>query len=222
MGETVMKKHYLIIAALAAALACSKEPVNTELSFTATVGDAFTKTSLSDLGGGAYDIVWATSDQILITDDTNNAVYKPTTAAKQSPLSKYSGTDPVGPTYKAYYPSSFYNTSNKEFTLPEERTSYTTGAFVDFPMYAQSDNTDLQFKNVCGLLQLSLSGTGSEKIGKVVVTADEYLSGPMTITADGGAYKASLSSGSRLRFPIQPLCERTRKPVGCVPRAEGV
>ena len=197
MGETAMKKYYLIIAALAAALACSKEPVNTELSFTATAGDAFTKTSLSDLGGGAYDIVWATSDQILITDDTNNAVYKPTTAAKQSPLSRYSGTDPIGPTYKAYYPSSFYNTSNKEFTLPEERTSYTTGAFVDFPMYAQSDNTDLQFKNVCGLLQLSLSGTGSEKIGKVVVTADEYLSGPMTITADGGAYKASLSSGSK-------------------------
>lgn len=206
MEDAVMKKFVMIIAAFAAILACSKEPVMPvdenepvieELSFTATAGEAFTKTTLSDIGGGEYDVVWATSDQIQLTDGSINAIYKPTTAAKQSPLTKYSGTEPTGPTFYAYYPAGYYSTGTGEFTLPEDRTSYTTGAFVGFPMYAQSDNTDLQFKNVCGLLQLSLSGTGSEKIGKVVVSANEYLSGPMTITADGGAYKASLSSGSK-------------------------
>jgi hypothetical protein len=201
-----MKKYYLIIAAFAAILACSKEPVIPvdeqeavveELTFTATAGEAFTKTTLSDLGGGDYDIVWETSDQIRITDGTNNAVYKPTNAAKQSPLNLYSGTEPVGPTFYAYYPSSLYNTGTGVFTLPENRTSYATGAFKEFPMYAQSDNTDLQFKNVCGLLTLALSGDGDARIGKVVVTANEYLSGPMTITEDSGAYKASLASGSK-------------------------
>ena len=202
-----MKKYYLIIAALAAIMACSKEPVvpvndnetvTKELSFTAIAGEAFTKTTLSDLGGGEYDIVWETSDQLCITDGTNNAVYKPTTAAKQSPLTKYSGTEPVGPTFYAYYPSSLYNSGTGVFTLPETRSSYTTGAFKQFPMYAQSDNMELQFKNVCGLLKLSLSGaSSSDRIGKVVLTADEYLSGPMTITEDSGAYKASITSGNK-------------------------
>lgn len=202
-----MKKYYLIIAAFAAILACSKEPVipvdeketvGEELTFTATVGEAFTKTTLSDLGGGDYDIVWETSDQIRITDGTNNAVYMPESTAKQSPLTLYSGTEPVGPTFYAYYPSSLYNTGTGVFTLPETRSSYTTGAFKEFPMYAQSDNTDLQFKNVCGLLKLSLRGaSSSDRIGKVVVTANEYLSGPMTITEDSGAYKASITSGNK-------------------------
>lgn len=201
-----MKRFVLIIVAFAAIIACSKEiampiddnePASEELTFIATVGETFTKTTLSDLGGGGYDVVWATSDQIRITDGVNDAVYKPTTAATQSPLSKYSGTEPTGPTFYAYYPTDYFNTSTREFTLPEVRTSYTTGAFVGFPMYAQSDNTSLHFKNVCGLLQLSLSGTGSDKIGQVVVSANEYLSGPMTITEDSDAYKASLSSGAK-------------------------
>ncbi len=201
-----MKRLILMIAAFAAMVACSKEPVAPiddkepaaeGLTFIATVGETFTKTTLSDVGGGVYDVVWATSDQIRITDGTKDAVYKPTTAATQSPLSQYSGTEPTGPTFYAYYPSDFFNTTTRDFTLPETRESYTSGAFVGFPMYAQSDNTGLQFKNVCGLLQLSLSGAGSGKIGKVVVSANEYLSGPMTITEDSGAYKASLSSGSK-------------------------
>ena len=205
-GGSKMKKLFLIFAAFAAMVACSKEPVahidDAEpaaegLTFIASVGETFTKTTLSDVGGGLYDVVWATSDQIRITDGTNDAVYKPTAAASQSPLSKYLGTEPTGPTFYAYYPSDFFNTTTRDFTLPGTRESYTSGAFVGFPMYAQSDNSDLQFKNVCGFLQLSLSGTTSDKIGRVVVSANEYLAGPMTITEDSGAYKASLSSGSK-------------------------
>lgn len=200
-----MKKSLIIIAALVAFAACSKEPVspadngnNEALTFTASIDKNLTKTTLSDLGGGDYDIVWQTTDQICVTDGTNKAVYKPTTAANQSPLSKYSGTEPTGPTFYAYYPNGYYNTATGDFTLPEIRSSYSTGTFIGFPMYAQSDNTDLQFKNVCGLLELSLCGVSeSDRFGRVVLTANEYLSGPMSIVADGGAYKAEITSGSK-------------------------
>ena len=205
MEDVAMKKYLPILAVIAALVACSKEIVSDEiqatpeeaLTFTASMDKALTRTTLSDLGGGSYDIVWETSDQICVTDGSNNAVYKPTTAATQSPLSKYSGTEPTGPTFYAYYPNGYYNTSTGVFTLPENR-SYSTGTFVGFPMYAQSDNTDLHFKNVCGLLELHLSGASdSDRFGKVILRANEYLSGPMSIVADGGAYKAEITSGSK-------------------------
>ncbi|MCR5561518.1 MAG: fimbrillin family protein [Bacteroidales bacterium] len=201
-----MKKYLPILAVIAALVACSKEIVSDEiqatpeeaLTFTASMDKALTRTTLSDLGGGSYDIVWQTSDLIRVTDGTNNAVYKPTTAATQSSLSKYDGTEPTGPTFYAYYPNGYYNTSTGVFTLPEIRSSYSTGTFIGFPMYAQSDNTDLHFKNVCGLLELTLSGASeSDRFGKVVLRANEYLSGPMSIVADGGAYKAEITSGSK-------------------------
>lgn len=199
-----MKKSLIIIEALVAFAACSKEPVspvdngnNEALTFTASADAGLTKVTLSDIGDGKYDIIWQTSDQICITDGTNSATYKPTTVAKQSPLTKYSGTEPTGPTFYAYYPSTNYNTTTGEFSLPELRGGYTTGGFYQFPMYAQSDNTDLSFKNVCGLLELSLFGTGDDKISRVVVTANENLCGVMTIVPDGGAYKAEIASGKK-------------------------
>jgi len=207
MGGFDMKRSLIILAVFAAFAACSKEPaaINEEidiqekepLQFIASTDAALTKTTLSDLGGGEYDIVWQTSDQIRLTDGTNNAVYKPTTAAVQSPLSKYSGTEPVGPTFYAYYPAAYHNVSTGVFSLPENWSLYSPGSFTGFPMYAQSNNTNLQFKNVCGLLELHLSGSGDDKIGRLVLKADQDLSGPMTIVADGGAYKAEITSGNK-------------------------
>lgn len=54
------------------------------------------------------------------------------------------------------------------FEIPAEQT-YTSGSFDKgaFPMLAVSRNTSLQFKNVCGLLQLQL--TGRRKIASIAL-----------------------------------------------------
>ena len=198
-----MKRIAYILLSVAAITACTKEQ-NThidsaegELTFTAATDAPLTRTTMNAAGEGAWDIAWAISDQIRITDGTSNAVYKPTTAATRSPLSKYSGTAPTGPVFYAYYPSGYYNVNTGVFSLPELIGSYTSGTFTGFPMYAQSENADLAFKNVCGLLALSLSGEGDDKIGRVNLSANEYLSGPMTIVPDGDAWKAEITSGSK-------------------------
>lgn len=195
-----MRKFFAFAAIAACFASCEKaeqliveEPENNtpeELVFHATMESNLTKTTLSDNGAGGYDILWATTDVIRITDRTRNALYKPATASTSSELTRQSGTEPTGPKYFAYYPSTIYDTSTQKVTLPTS-LSLTSGTLSSFPMYAESNTTNLNFKNLLGVLHVTLTGSTADVMGKVVLSADQSLCGSVSsIVEDGGGYKA--------------------------------
>ena len=80
--------------------------------------------------------------------------------------------------YKAIYPANAARYNNTQITLPTVQAS-TSGELTGYPMYAQSDSKSLQFKNLCSVLKLSL--TGGETISRIEVVTDKYINGTFTI-----------------------------------------
>lgn len=235
MEEMIMKKYLTVIAALAVLAACQKAetpeneiedaPVVTpdtpsveeviDVLYAYTEANGATKTTISDNGDGSYDVLWATTDRISVVakegSSVRNNVYRPTTAASESALTKVEGSGLFadGELY-AYYPSDIFNTVSSTVALPTSRT-LTNGLLADYPMYAEGvhsgyvldvPNTELAFKNICGILRLKLSGEGSVLMGKVVLSADEGLAGPCEIEADGRAWKATVSGVGTLTLNV--------------------
>lgn len=171
-----MKKN-IIIAALAAAsillvsASCTKQeqPEPQTKTFTAVIEQDVTKTVLTS----AYKVEWESGDRINI----NGIEYfaSPKSDATQADFTIVSGTAPT-PTYSVIYPASLYVTDHFEFPATQ---TYTTGKF-NAPMYAVSDNEELTFKNICGVLCISLKGT--DKVKSISVTANEAICGAFSMT----------------------------------------
>ena len=85
--------------------------------------------------------------------------------------------------YKAIYPAEASSSNNTKIILPREQAS-TSGELTGYPMYAESNNKSLQFKNLCSVLKLSL--TGSQTVSKIEVVTDKYINGTFNITVTDG------------------------------------
>ena len=126
-------------------------------------GEALTKTSLSQAEGGAYNVLWSSSDKIgVYVDDGTTPVTFNLTEGAGSTKATFSGKG-VGDQYLAVYPqSAFTSRSGNTFqvTLPTEQT-YKQGNVSDgaYPMVAVGQSTVLPFKNLCSIIRLSLTGT---------------------------------------------------------------
>lgn len=97
----------------------------------------------------------------------------------------------IGGKYYAAYSCS-YDASTVTGVLPACQTY--TGTTIAAPMYAESGNTDLSFKNICGLLAFNLTAKAEDtSIESITLTAAENLCGDFELV--GGA--ASITSGSR-------------------------
>lgn len=172
-----MKKFFFIAVAALAALAfasCSEqeqpEAVNGNTVFTATIEqDVDTKTILSDL----FKVFWSSDDQVSVNGCLCYASPKEGDAsvADFKPINGEVLTAP----YIAVYPALLVKDGVLE--LPEVQ-SYKAGSF-NAPMYAQSQDTNLNFKNICGLFCFSLKGT--DKIKSISITANEPLCGTFTM-----------------------------------------
>lgn len=98
-------------------------------------------------------------------------------------------------------------------TFPSEQ-KYVAGSFSDeaFPMVAVTSDKNLSFKNVGGVLKLSL--TGSYSVSKITLTGNsgELLSGPATVTlgSDGIPSVAMSDDASPLRHPHLRSCRPAR------------
>ena len=93
------------------------------------------------------------------------------------------------PDYKAYYPASMYDKATGKVSLPSEQV-YKAGSFYPgySPMVAQSDDENLYFKNICGVLVIPL--TGKNPVEKITVTsvAGEPLWGAAEIAMEEDKY----------------------------------
>lgn len=184
-----MKKTNLCILTLAVAaiclVSCKKEENGDGKHFTATIATD-TKTILD-----GTTLKWVSGDNIKIfgTNNTAGCVYTatPRTDATWADFTFVSGNNVGTPTFSAIYPASAAVSSNI-FTINAEQT-YATNQIVDFPMFAQSNNYDLVFKNLCGAVKIRLTPpantTTPTTITGIKITTDTYINGDYTIS-DGG------------------------------------
>lgn len=161
-GTKTMKKILFTISALAVAFgftACSSEDevlsnVKDGKTTVMAMTETSTRTALADDGEGAYDVVWSKGDKITIggKEFTLEEGVGETSA-------KFTGTAPADGEYTAYYATADGNVPTKQV--------YKEGEISNFPMTATATVTGgkispLQFKNVGGLLQLTVTNNSSE------------------------------------------------------------
>lgn len=187
-----MKRNIAFAAIFAVALtACQGELNPVEIQndntasvavFTATTEGEITKTTLSE-NAGMYDVLWRSGDEITIVDGASAVgIYSTISTTTSGTFSHKSGAAVATPDYTAYYPASIYNGGTPK--LPDIQV-YTPDNIVGTPMYATSSDTDLSFKNLCGILRLNITTTmSSQKIRSIGLFANEKLCGPFSITSD--------------------------------------
>lgn len=149
-----------------------------------------TRTALSNTTNcnGNYYLTWQKDDAISITDGTNSAIYKTTECGANAKFEKESGriSNTVA-MYKAFYPS-YLTPQNMELPVIQE---YVEKGVKDFPMYAESCSTTLQFKNLCGILRVSLKNLDTDNYASIknitVMVDGKGLSGKFTIGECGAA-----------------------------------
>ena len=180
-------------------------------TLTATVGETESRTSL---GADGNTVLWSATDAIALTDGTTWAEYTLTDGAGEASAT-FQATDATVPeagTYYAYYPAENVTAvSGGTFTvtLPATQT-YTAGSFAPdaLPMVAVSTSTSFEFKHVCGLLKLTLtngSSTEALSLSKIIVSAEEPMSGTATVTCEDDAV-ATLTEGGAVTVAFsEPL-----------------
>lgn len=210
-----MKKYYSFIAvamfvvSLFALVSCEKEEYGKAL-FVATIENP-THQGKTDINVSAQNLgvmTWSNGDQIAVYGSTGSTepCFLSTTSTTNTATfnSVVNGVSvPTTGDYYVIYPASMTQTSNGyntcgTITLPATQTYHTAvGNKVQFeaPMCAytqrsgndQSENVNLQFKNLCGVVQLNLSGLSTSKtISKIMVGSNENICGNFTVTSWSG------------------------------------
>ena len=202
----IMKKYLFIAAAAIAVLSgCQKEGSPVEegqpdsgsgLVFTASIEQGTnTKTILETTAGVNYGkIYWESGDQISINGTTYKATPDGGDATKAT-FDKVNVTDPdpTG-TFCAYYPASVYNGGTP--TLPATQ-SYAAGEISNNPMYATSEDTNLSFKNICGLLAVKVTDADIATLKSIRVSSSNHdVSGAFTVDASNNAVLSSDAGGT--------------------------
>ena len=170
-----MKKLlYLAVAAIAALSSCGNDDIINDndnvndndnekanaTAFTATIeGEGETRTTIGTGSDDTHKMVnWSDGDQISI----NGSLYTTTSTSNEAEFSLVDGqTAAVADAqskYKAFYPASLYNGGTP--TIPGVQ-KYVEGKF-NMPMYAESSDKQLAFKNICGVLAIKVA-SGSVK-----------------------------------------------------------
>ena len=161
------------------------------MTFTATIaGGGPTKTVLdAPDASGDRAVLWSSGDEVVI----GGKEYTLTSGAgTTSGTLSGSGAALSEGVYKAYYPAGIAS-----LELPSEQTRV-SGRIDNLPMYAQSSGTDLQFYNLCAVLNLRLRGAGTVTEVEVSSTED-WLSGPFAVKGSGtpsDGWYAQLTGGT--------------------------
>lgn len=186
-----MKKYiFMAVAAIAALSSCSSDndPIMGEtgkqaLTFTASMEGSATRATYNSTEKRAS---WEVNDQISINGKTYNAQSAGLTTTFKAATE---GQEAEGETYNAYFACTY---NGETATLPAEITETWADGKFNMPMYATSNTTFLEFKNLCGVLKIKVT---SEQIAAVksikVSSANKAFSGPFTVNDDNAAVLTS-------------------------------
>ncbi len=133
----------------------------TSVTFTAVTENQSTKTALSK-NADVWDVIWKSGDKVKVNgyslsiDETDQAEgYGP--ECTKAVFSGYVLGNNSSPKYRAWYPETLGKTAGS-LSLPSIQ-EYIADGVSGFPMYAESENESLQFKNLCGIVRLNLKGS---------------------------------------------------------------
>ena len=190
-----MKKLiYMAVVAIVALSSCSSDndPVIDEtgkqaLTFTATIEGDATRATYNSTNNCAQ---WEEGDQISINGKTYNAQSAGLTTTFKAATPDQEAT---GSTYNAYFPATLYNNGNP--TLPAEINETCADAKFNMPMYATSTTTDLAFKNLCGVLKITVPSSQIAAVKKIKVSsANKAVSGAFTVNGSNAAVLTNASN----------------------------
>ncbi len=190
-----MKKNITRFAALVSVVtlfafaSCQKEENGGEALFTATIESADSHKTAINITDNGGEMSWVSDDQITIfgtgSDDDYTAftgidfVATPGSNPKEATFSRAQSSDPVPVGhFHAIYPAEITVAHNK-ITLGDQTYSATSFAA---PMYAESDDNNLAFKNVCGVFRIILNESASRTVSSIVVSTPSR--GGVTISGD--------------------------------------
>ena len=177
---TTMKKYiFMAVAAIAALSSCSSDndPIVSEtgkqaLTFTATMDGAETRATLVGMTPS-----WEVGDQISINGKTYNAQEAGLTTTFKAATE---GQEAEGPTYNAYFACTYDGTTA---TLPAAVSETWADGKFNMPMYATSTTTDLAFKNLCGVLKITVKSDQIAAVKSIKVSsATKAVSGAFSVT----------------------------------------
>ena len=138
-------------------------------------GDAQTKTTMSPVEGGKSSVLWSAKDKIgvYVDNGTSSVTYSLVDGAGTKSAT-FTG-EGSGSSYLAVYPKSAFSSRSGntiQLTLPGEQ-AYTKDSFADgtFPMLAVSQSTTLQFRNICSVIRIPL--TGSQNVSRIVFRSND-------------------------------------------------
>lgn len=186
----IMKKVFLAISMLAVAFgftACSNEDeaVNNAKKGKATVvafTENETRTALSGDDTEGYQVVWSEGDKITIGTETFDIDEKSIAGT----TAKFTGNTLAEDTYTALY-------GINEMVWPSKQT-YKEGNVDNFPMYAsatvdaEGNISPLSFKNLGGLLRLTVTGESTRKIKSIEIASSNKMAGAFEIRNDAASF----------------------------------
>lgn len=194
-----MKKTFYYIAAIVLAFglaSCTKDetkerPITTEgtrqISVWAQINDdATTKTALSGNDAEGYTVLWSEGDEIIVADGWNSKFTLVEGAGTTQ--GRFVGTSQEGDgTYHVFYAAGVatnYKTlySTSQYNGDKVITSAPMTATITI---SNGEATTTDFKNLCGLLRLTLKGSGT--VSEIKIYADQALYGRFEIESDGSA-----------------------------------
>lgn len=194
-----MRVHYLIgLVTMTIFVSCDKNAgigdnegmVLQADRFSASMeADPLTRTTLSGYANsdGSYSLLWQSGDAISIFDGMNTAVY--VTADGYSPTADFvrsiGDINHTASQYVAFYPSTI---TPSNMVLPASQ-NHVDNNISEFPMRAVSTNKQLAFKNLCGIIRLSLKSeeNGQVEVASISLSSDKGMSGPFTVGDDQAA-----------------------------------
>ena len=162
------------------AASCSKENAIVK-EFTATMEQCTEQDSKTTLYNNT--LYWQQGDQIKVYGSSgDNGIYTANNVGGATTFALTCG-DPGSGSYTAIYPALAGN-DDGTIELPAVQMS-NDGSLTGFPMYSTSDNTDLNFMHLCGVLRLRLQKSGVS-VSAIEITSDVELTGRHSITMSSG------------------------------------
>lgn len=187
------------VVTVAVLSSCKKED-NATILFTATIESSAKTTininNVTEIG----TIAWEQGDNITVFDGNGvEATLSATTSGTTSGFTLDDGqAEPATAPYMAIYNEGGSVTRN---TITLSDIQNWNSSSVKAPMYAPNTNsTELVFKNLCGIMVLTLdapsSGIVPKKVTKIVITANSALCGSFLIDGDDYSLQSLSNSGN--------------------------
>lgn len=182
-----MKKSFVFVALAAVIAMCATSCKKDEsvLKFTATIERGSSKTSLNGWAGDARQVVWSDGDKIKVwggelETPANLGYICNLTSGTGATTAEFEVATPdtrlnESTSFTAVYPVDAWNSTGQVYINPDQ--TFIPGNVYKYPMMAVSNNTELEFKNVCGIIEVKLPQVAGVTLTGMKILAGHQISG---------------------------------------------